>query len=44
MLELSKDLPTVFGQPYQGGFYAGRIIIFGQTYLIIVAPKATGKY
>ncbi len=36
--------PTVPGTAYQGGFYAGRIVIGGSTYAIIVAPKASGHH
>ena len=36
--------PTVPGEAYQGGFYAGRVVIGGQTYCIVVAPKSSGHH
>jgi hypothetical protein len=38
--------PTVIGQAYGGGFYAGKIAVGGggvATHYLIVAPKATGE-
>lgn len=35
--------PTVIGQAYGGGYYAGKIVQGGITYYLIVAPKATGE-
>jgi hypothetical protein len=35
--------PTVIGQAYGGGFYAGKINVSGTQYYLIVAPKATGE-
>jgi hypothetical protein len=38
-------LPTVIGQAYGGGYYAGKIAVGGggvATHYLIVAPKATG--
>lgn len=38
--------PTVIGQAYGGGFYAGQISVNGDgvaTHYIVVAPKATGE-
>lgn len=35
-------VPTVPGTAYAGGYYAGIITVIGNTYAIIVAPKATG--
>ena len=32
------------GQPHEGGFYAGQILIAGQPYALIVAPKAAGQH
>lgn len=31
------------GSPFGGGFYAGRIMIDGQAYALVVAPKAQGE-
>ena len=36
-------LPGIPGTPYGGGFYAGRIKIGADTYLVIFAPKASGE-
>ena len=36
-------LPTVAGQAYQGGFFAGKIVVGGSTYALVVAPKASGE-
>lgn len=35
--------PTVIGQSYGGGYYAGKINVSGTQYYLIVAPKATGE-
>jgi len=35
--------PTVIGQSYGGGYYAGKIDVSGTQYYLIVAPKATGE-
>ena len=35
--------PTVIGQSYQGGYYAGKIVQGGTTYYLIVAPKSSGE-
>ena len=35
--------PTVIGQAYGGGYYAGKINVSGTQYYLIVAPKATGE-
>lgn len=37
-------VPTVFGEAYQGGFYTGKIVVSGQTYALIVSPKASGEH
>lgn len=34
------DGPTVPGTLFQGGYYAGRLLIDGKTYAILVCPKA----
>jgi len=36
-------LPTVAGTPYQGGFYAGLLLVSGHMFALIVAPKAEGE-
>lgn len=36
----STFLPTVIGEPYGGGFYAGKISVSGIHYLLIVSPLA----
>jgi hypothetical protein len=41
-----EPLPTVIGQAYGGGFYAGQIAVGGggtATHYLIVAPKASGE-
>ncbi len=35
--------PTVIGQAFGGGFYAGKINVSGTQYYLIVAPKAYGE-
>jgi hypothetical protein len=35
--------PSVIGQAYGGGFYAGKINVSGTQYYLIVAPKASGE-
>jgi hypothetical protein len=35
--------PTVIGQAYGGGYYAGQIVQGGTTYYLIVAPKSSGQ-
>ena len=35
--------PTVIGQAYGGGFYAGKINVSGTQYYLIVSPKASGE-
>jgi hypothetical protein len=35
--------PTVIGQAFGGGFYAGKINVSGTQYYLIVAPKASGE-
>lgn len=35
--------PTVIGQSFGGGYYAGKIVQGGVTYYLIVAPKASGE-
>lgn len=35
--------PTVIGQAYGGGYYAGNINVAGNVYAILLAPKGTGE-
>jgi hypothetical protein len=35
--------PTVIGQAWGGGFYAGKINVSGTQYYLIVSPKASGE-
>ena len=35
--------PTVIGEAYGGGYYAGKITQGGSTYYLIVAPKSSGE-
>lgn len=35
--------PTVIGQAFGGGYYAGKIVQGGSTYYLIVAPKSSGE-
>lgn len=35
--------PTVFGEAFEGGFYAGNIVQGGAEYFLIVAPKSSGE-
>ena len=37
------EITTILGTAMGGGFYAGRIMIEGQAYALIVAPKAEGE-
>jgi hypothetical protein len=41
---ITTETPTVAGAPFAGGFYAGRILIAGALYAIVVAPKAGGVH
>lgn len=36
--------PTIAGTPFAGGFYAGRFLLDGAEYALIVAPKALGEH
>jgi hypothetical protein len=40
---LIVSVEPALGSFYNGGYYAGRIVISGNIYRIIVAPKATGE-
>lgn len=35
-------VPTTVGEAWQGGYYAGRITVDGQSFALVVAPLATG--
>jgi hypothetical protein len=39
----SSFVPTTPGSPYGGGYYAGRYLLDGKTYALIVSPKAFGE-
>lgn len=43
LLGSQQKVPTKPGVPYAGGYYAGRIKISGQSYALIVSPKAQGE-
>lgn len=38
-----QKVPTRPGTPYGGGFYVGRLKVSGQSYALIVSPKAQGE-
>ncbi len=40
---MNTNVPTIPGTAYEGGFYAGRIMIDNKAYAIIVAPKESGQ-
>jgi len=35
--------PTVIGEAYQGGYYAGKITQGGNTYYLVLSPKSSGE-
>jgi hypothetical protein len=41
---INAEVPTIAGTPFAGGFYAGRILVNGDTFALIVAPKAEGEH
>ncbi|MGE6387385.1 hypothetical protein ACQKEN_17175 [Pseudomonas sp. NPDC078416] len=43
LLGSQQKVPTKPGTPYAGGYYAGRMKISGQSYALIVSPKAQGE-
>jgi hypothetical protein len=43
MLTGGTPRPTIIGQAWGGGFYAGKINVSGTQYYLIVAPKASGE-
>lgn len=38
-----SQVPTIPGTAFAGGFYAGRLLVAGETFALIVAPKAEGE-
>jgi hypothetical protein len=38
-----NEIPAILGEPFEGGFYAGRIQVDGVPHILIVAPKAEGE-
>lgn len=38
-----QTAPTVPGTAYGGGFYVGRMLVAGNNYALVLAPKATGE-
>ena len=42
-LTSDQQVPTI-GEPFQGGFYAGRFTLGGSIYALVVAPKAQGEF
>jgi hypothetical protein len=40
---ITTEVPTAAGTPFAGGFYAGRILIAGESFALIVAPRADGE-
>jgi len=42
-MNLNDKLPAAIGAAFEGGFYAGKILIAGVPYALIVAPKADGE-
>lgn len=43
MNESTHATPTTPGEPFEGGFYAGRFMLDGAEYALIVSPKAEGE-
>lgn len=43
IVSISKDVPTIIGTPWEGGFYAGLISFGGDVYAQVIAPKAEGQ-
>ena len=39
----TQTIPTTPGTPFEGGFYAGRFMLDGSEYALIVSPKAQGE-
>ena len=43
MNESTQTIPTTPGEAFEGGFYAGRFMLDGAEYALIVSPKAEGE-
>ena len=43
-IDPTSDIPTIPGAPFAGGFYGGRYLEDGNTYALVVAPKAEGEH
>lgn len=41
---ITTEVPTVAGTPFAGGFYAGRLLVAGVAYALIVAPRGEGEH
>jgi hypothetical protein len=41
---ITTEIPTVAGTPFAGGFYAGRLLVAGVAYALIVAPRGEGEH
>jgi hypothetical protein len=41
---ISNEVPTKFGTPWEGGFFAGILSFNGDVYAQVVAPKASGAH
>ena len=44
MQSSKEEIKTIIGTEMGGGFYAGRILIDGKPYALIVAPKGEGEH
>jgi len=42
-LTSDQQVPAI-GEPFQGGYYAGKFTLGGHIYALVVAPKAQGEY
>lgn len=42
-MDTKVAIPEVINTPFAGGFYAGKIMVAGTAYALIVAPKAEGE-
>ncbi len=41
---ITTEIPTVAGTPFAGGFYAGRLLVNGEPYALILAPRGEGEH
>lgn len=41
---ITTEVPTVAGTPFAGGFYAGRLLVAGVAYALVVAPRGEGEH